>query len=306
MRGGLVILILLIFQAFSPAAASAFEARLSSDSVFQGDPFLVAVTFEALEDAKTAPEAVFEGSELLFGSCGKGCFLAVASAGLEASPGRYEVRVKAGDETKSLPLAVKEGAFPVQRLTLPKDKVTLSPEDEERANREARKLRELWGRAGGRLWQGGFIMPLDNDYSTAFGTKRIMNDVKNSVHTGLDIRGAQGEKVRAANSGRVALAEELFFGGNTLVLDHGQGIYTIYMHLSGFNASVGQVVEKGSVIGFVGATGRSTGPHLHFGVKVNSANVNPVAMSKLPLPGGDAVAGGDGSRAGRASGGAGY
>lgn len=297
---------MLILQALIPSKADAFETRLSADSVLQGDPFVLTVTVEGKKASRTAPKADFEGSELLFGSCGEGCFIAIAAVGLDASPGQHTVKVKAGSETRSVPLTVNEGVFPVQRLTLPEDKVTLSPEDEKRADREAGKLRELWGRASDRLWQGGFIMPLDNDHSTAFGAKRIMNDVKNSIHSGLDIRGAMGEKVRAANTGRVVLAEELFFGGNTLVLDHGQGIYTIYMHLSGFNASVGQLVEKGSVIGFVGATGRSTGPHLHFGVKVNTTNVNPVAMSRLPLPGGDAVADSDSRGADRGSGGAGY
>jgi murein DD-endopeptidase MepM/ murein hydrolase activator NlpD len=133
------------------------------------------------------------------------------------------------------------------------------------------------------MWEGKFIAPLENEISTVFGTKRVMNEKWTSVHRGMDIRGKEGEQVRASNSGKVVLSEELFYGGNTLVLDHGQGIFSVYMHLSGFNVKSGDIVSKGDAIGLVGSSGRSTGPHLHFGVKVVGINVNPVSLMKLEL-----------------------
>jgi murein DD-endopeptidase MepM/ murein hydrolase activator NlpD len=200
------------------------------------------------------------------------------------------IEVTAGEESQAFVFTVREGTFPQQQLTLPAGKVSLSPEDEERANREAERLRALWPRPSERLWDGAFIMPLENGVSTQFGTKRIINGKKKSIQSGLDIRGKKGEEVKAANDGRVALAEELFFGGNTIVLDHGQGIFTIYMHLSRINVSPDSVVLKGDVIGLVGSTGRSTGPHLHYGVKVNAVNANPRSLAGLPLPGEEGTA----------------
>jgi murein DD-endopeptidase MepM/ murein hydrolase activator NlpD len=125
------------------------------------------------------------------------------------------------------------------------------------------------------------MLPLENETSTLFGTKRILNKKRVSVHKGLDIKWE--EEVKASNSGRVVLAEELFFGGNTIILDHGQGIYTIYMHLSEFNITPEDIISKGDVIGLVGSSGRSTGPHLHFGVKVLNINTNPISLVKLNL-----------------------
>jgi murein DD-endopeptidase MepM/ murein hydrolase activator NlpD len=134
-----------------------------------------------------------------------------------------------------------------------------------------------------RVWDGEFIQPLDNEVSTVFGVKRIMNKKKTSLHRGVDFRGKSGEPVRAFNRGRVVLADELFYGGNTVILDHGQGIYSIYMHLSKFNVKVNDILEKGTVVGRVGSSGRATGPHLHFGVKIRSINTNPLSFLELGL-----------------------
>jgi len=152
-----------------------------------------------------------------------------------------------------------------------------------RAKREDKRLKSICQIVSERLWEGKFILPLENDISTVFGTKRIINQKMISIHRGVDLKGQEGEEVKASNSGRAVLAEELFFGGNTIILDHGQGIYTIYMHLSKFNVKPEDIILKGDIIGFVGSSGRSTGPHLHFGVKVMDINTNPVSLAKLNL-----------------------
>jgi murein DD-endopeptidase MepM/ murein hydrolase activator NlpD len=99
----------------------------------------------------------------------------------------------------------------------------------------------------------------------------------------MDIRGEEGEDVRASNRGRVIFAGELFFGGNTIIIDHGQGIYTLYMHLSEIHVRSGEMVSKGNIVGLVGSSGRSSGPHLHFGVKVMNTNINPLSLIELDL-----------------------
>jgi murein DD-endopeptidase MepM/ murein hydrolase activator NlpD len=134
-----------------------------------------------------------------------------------------------------------------------------------------------------RLWKGSFVLPLLNPLSTLFGTVRIINGETVSVHRGLDMKGLEGEEIRASNRGRVVLTEELFFGGNTVILDHGQGIFTIYMHMSQFHVRPGDLVSKNDLIGYVGSSGRSSGPHLHFGVKVTGMNANPVSIVDLKL-----------------------
>jgi len=191
--------------------------------------------------------------------------------------------VSIGEKKTNLDLAVRDTRFPTQQLTLPREKVFLSRADLKRVESEDERLKTIFETISDRLWKGKFMLPLKNDISTKFGTKRIINKKKVSIHKGMDIKGKKGEEVKASNSGRVVLAEELFFGGNTVIIDHGHGIYTIYMHLSRFNIKPEDIVLKGDVIGFVGSTGRSSNSHLHFGVKVININVNPVSFAGLGL-----------------------
>jgi murein DD-endopeptidase MepM/ murein hydrolase activator NlpD len=132
-----------------------------------------------------------------------------------------------------------------------------------------------------KTWNRNFIAPTDTELSEVFGVKRIMNEKKTSIHRGVDYRGKKGTPVRAINAGTVALNDDLFFGGLTLVVDHGMGLYSIYMHLSKFNVSAGDKVDKGKVVGFIGSSGRSTGPHLHMSVKLGGVSVNPESFFKL-------------------------
>lgn len=258
----------------------AFNAEVLPPEVMQGDAFVIKV--KGLGNSGI-PDAFLMGKRFYFNRCGEGCFIAVGAIGLEAKPGEYTVKIKDGEDVKDLKLILKRQIFPLIRLTLPANKVFLSPRDLERAEKEEEILASLWKIESEKLWEGNFIMPLENDILTAFGTKRVINRKKVSVHKGIDIRGNEGTEVRASNKGRVVIAEELFFGGNTLILDHGQGIYTIYMHLSGFSVRPGDIVSKSDIIGFVGSSGRASGPHLHFGVKVLSTNTNPFSLVRLIL-----------------------
>lgn len=260
--------------------SEAFQTDISPAEIYPGDLFVLRVTGPK---ELSSPDAAFHGQDIIFSRCGDGCFVGIGAVDVETAPGNYLVNLTGGNEHVGIKLLVSALAFPEHHLTLPDEKVFLSPEDLQRARREAEKLDTLWTIVTDRLWSGSFIRPLENDVSTVFGEKRIINKKKNSRHRGIDIRGTTGEEVRASNSGRVVLAEELFFGGNTVVLDHGQGIYTIYMHLSSLETKKDAFVSKGDIVGLVGSTGRSTGPHLHFGVKVNSISINPISLIQLPL-----------------------
>jgi murein DD-endopeptidase MepM/ murein hydrolase activator NlpD len=210
---------------------------------------------------------------------------------LEKAPGRYELNVTAqtaaGEKiTCSAAIAVRAGKFATERLQVGKQFVEPSPEQIKRADEERQLLRETFDRiTPKRLWNGKFRVPLDGvTAGSNFGKRRILNGNPASPHGGLDFPATTGTPVHAAQRGRVVLAEELFFPGNTVVLDHGLGIYTFYGHLSEINAKVGDTLEAGAVLGKVGATGRVTGPHLHWGLTVERARVNPLQIVKLLGP----------------------
>ncbi|MEW6109557.1 MAG: M23 family metallopeptidase [Nitrospirota bacterium] len=262
------------------ANANAFKAEVQPSEVSQGGAFAIIISGEEIPKM---PAAALNKKSFYFSPCGDGCFIAVGAVDMDTEPGEYSILVETSGGDTNLKLVVKHTAFPAAEMTLPDDKVFLSPEDLERAVKEEEKLKLIWQSVNARLWDGDFIMPLQNNISTAFGTKRIINNKKTSIHRGMDIRGKQGDGVKASNRGRVVLAEELFFGGNTIVLDHGQGIFTIYMHLSAFNVGPDDLVSKGDIIGFVGSSGRSIGPHLHFGVKVLDINTDPLSVMRLKL-----------------------
>jgi murein DD-endopeptidase MepM/ murein hydrolase activator NlpD len=141
----------------------------------------------------------------------------------------------------------------------------------------------IWPHENGRSWTGDFINPLEGEIITPFGVRRIINNVSKSPHTGIDVAGEKGAKIRAPNSGVVVLVDKQFFSGTSVVLDHGQGIYTMFFHLSKVLVKPGQMVRKGDVIALVGSTGRATGPHLHWGVRIQGARVDPLELVHLKL-----------------------
>lgn len=256
------------------------QAEVLPAKINPGDAFIVRV---AVPPEGAALKGSVNGTALRFSRCGEGCLIALSSLGLDTLPGNHSVKLSSGREQVLLNLSVRAVSFPLIKLTLPPDKVFLSPEDLKRVHEEEKRLSLIWDKVSDRLWDGDFILPVENDILTAFGIKRIINENHLSVHRGVDIRGQEGHTVKAVNRGRVVFLDGLFFGGNTLVIDHGLGVYTIYMHLKGFNVTVGDVVSRGDVIGFVGSTGRAIGPHLHYGVKVLGVNTNPVSLLGLGL-----------------------
>jgi murein DD-endopeptidase MepM/ murein hydrolase activator NlpD len=213
---------------------------------------------------------------------------ALLGVDLEKAPGEYELKVTGQTESGekiscSAQVTVRKGRFATEKLQVGKQFVEPSPEQIKRAEEESQKLRDIFDRVTPeRLWDGNFRMPLDGVATgTNFGRRRILNGNPGSPHSGMDLPATTGTPVRATQRGRVVLAEELYFAGNTVVVDHGLGIYTLYGHLSEIAVKVGDDLEAGAVLGKVGATGRVTGPHLHWGLKVERARVNPLELVRL-------------------------
>jgi murein DD-endopeptidase MepM/ murein hydrolase activator NlpD len=210
---------------------------------------------------------------------------------LERPAGKYELKLTgqaaSGEKVECSELIeVSEGKFATERLQVGKQFVEPSAEQVKRANEERQKLRDIFDRVTPeRLWDGSFRIPLDGvTTGSNFGKRRVLNGTPESPHGGADLPGTTGTPVHAAQRGVVVLAEELFFSGNTVVVDHGLGIYTFYGHLSEIDAKVGDHLESGQVLGKVGATGRVTGPHLHWGLTVERARVNPLQIVKVLGP----------------------
>lgn len=181
---------------------------------------------------------------------------------------------------KKIPVLAKK--FPLRELWVDEKFVTPPPEFRERIRREAEILKVVYGIATDRwLGEGLFILPSSGKAMPNFGERRIYNNKPRSSHRGVDILSPNGSPVRASNSGRVVLASDLYFAGKTVIIDHGIGLFTLYCHFSKIRVKRGKLVKKGEIIGEAGATGRVTGPHLHWGVKVFGNSVDPFSLLSL-------------------------
>jgi hypothetical protein len=211
---------------------------------------------------------------------------------LDVRPGHIGWRVtrpsvaKNGGALATGAVTVRARTFPTQPLTLPKGMVDLDAPTLARVETEREELKAaLAAGAAERLWRGPFRIPVDGGQPTGgFGLRRVLNGQPRSPHTGYDWAAPAGTPVLAANTGRAALVAEYFFAGRNVVLDHGLGLFTLYYHLTEARVAPGESVSAGQVIGTVGATGRVTGPHLHFAVLLNGARVDPEALLRLAPP----------------------
>jgi len=181
-------------------------------------------------------------------------------------------------------LRVTRRQFRLKHITLPDEFIEPPPEVLDRIAREAKRLAAIYSESGPAwLGQGRFGLPHQGPMADNFGERRILNGRKQSVHTGLDIDAEMGDPISASNAGRVVLADDLYYSGNTVILDHGLGVFTVYLHMSKLLVLAGDPVSRGAVLGEAGSTGRSAGPHLHWAAKVSGSRVDPQALLGLPL-----------------------
>jgi murein DD-endopeptidase MepM/ murein hydrolase activator NlpD len=193
--------------------------------------------------------------------------------------GQLTLARRRGPTRETLVVRVGPFDYPVQKLTLPKAQVDLSPEDLARVARENREIAALWSRRGRRRFTLPLAAPLDPlPPGGRFGSRRVINGQPRSPHGGTDYSAAAGTEVHAAADGTVALVGDHFFGGRSVFLDHGDGLVTMYMHLSRVDVRAGAEVRRGETIGAVGSTGRATGPHLHFGLRWRGARLDPAQL----------------------------
>lgn len=269
---------LLLAVPFKPVVAQETEGGIIS--VNQGSALTVTFT---LPGQTTPPKVDFKGQSVpVFRGSREGRFGVLLGIDLEAKPSRYDLVVHADAGDLRHVVEVKPVKYGVEELTLPEEKVTLDAATLKRVRIEQKEMLDAMRPVTeSRLWEGNFIYPVDGAVSGRFGVKRILNGEPRSPHSGEDFKAAEGTPVKSANSGRVVLTGEYFFTGKSVIVDHGLGCFSMYFHLHEISVKSGNSVQKGEVIGTVGATGRATGPHLHWGVRVDGARVNPLTLVKL-------------------------
>jgi hypothetical protein len=257
------------------------DIYLSSPNIPQGDLVLIRVKGE-----KGAPPRVtwLNKEVYLISNRDETDWYGFLPADLKAKPGRYPLTIETRPSSpkKEIEIAITEKQYGVRRLTLPKKMVDLDADTLKRVRQESSRMKKLWAPPFIEpIWEGPFLRPVQGEVVGPFGRNSIINDQPRSPHSGVDLRATRGTPVKAMNHGKVALTDDLFFTGLTVVIDHGGGIQSMYFHLDKIMVRKDQQVRKGEVIGLVGSTGRATGPHLHLGVRVNGARVDPLELTAI-------------------------
>jgi murein DD-endopeptidase MepM/ murein hydrolase activator NlpD len=212
----------------------------------------------------------------------------VVGVALATAPGRYALQLRAADgAARTVPVKIAPKKYSEQRLTVAPGQVDLSPADAARVEVEQQRQRESFDSFSDTP-PATFALqqPVPGPMSSSFGRRRVFNGQARNPHSGLDIAAPTGTPIVAPAAGVVLDTGEFFFNGNTVIIDHGRGFITLYCHLSAYAVKKGDVVKTGQTIGAVGATGRVTGPHLHFGVLLNGASVDPalfLPVAKAPV-----------------------
>ncbi|MBN2538966.1 MAG: M23 family metallopeptidase [Deltaproteobacteria bacterium] len=212
---------------------------------------------------------------------------ALIALGLDMEPGIYDIIVHLESSRgvkKDIPfkLGLSAKAFPSKRIRVARCFTTLTSADARRIKNEEELLSRIYGKSS-PCWMGNgrFVMPLKGIMGGTFGEQRVFNDNVVSRHRGIDIRSPKGTPVKASNSGEVILARDLYFSGNTVIINHGISLFSMYCHMSEIIVREGAFVGKGENIGYTGSTGRSTGPHLHWGLRLADDYADPLSLMHL-------------------------
>ncbi len=268
-------------------AAPAPRVALRDRALQPGEAVLVVVTGQK---PGVAPRGAFDRQPLeFFPGASSGTYLALSGIDLDAAvgPAQASVLVTAADgrsSTWTRTVAIKPKRFRVRRVNVAPDFVTPSPAQQRRAQKEAALIKSLFAQlTPRRFFLGDFSSPIPGAVVSRFGERSIFNGVPKAPHSGADLHAREGAPIKAPAGGEVVLARNLYYCGNTVMLDHGWGVHTVYCHLSRIDVREGQTVAAGEVLGLVGHTGRASGPHLHWGLKIGDDRIDPFSLASLDM-----------------------
>jgi murein DD-endopeptidase MepM/ murein hydrolase activator NlpD len=263
----------------SIGAAGAIETAVAARSLQPGE--LIVFTMTVSGEAAGVDVTAFGRRTVAF-PLADGRWRALVGIDLEQKPGPYTALVGAalpsGVVHASTPFVVKVKTFATRTLTVSPDFVNPPASQQQRIERDSAFLKEIFAAsADHRLWNRSFLAPVPDPANSRFGTRSIFNGERRNPHAGADFASPLGRPVKAPNAGKVVAARELYFTGNVVIIDHGLGMFSMLAHLSRIDVKEGDEVKAGDLIGLVGATGRVTGPHLHWALTVMGARVDPVS-----------------------------
>ena len=279
-----LLLLALLFFFLSPVEtrpSSGLDVTLTPSIIGQGEVALLSI--QKLGKAK--PTVIWMGEKITLLSDNKNkAWAGFIGADLTTKPGRYNINITFSDSTRphAITVNVLSRDYGSRRLTLPKKMVELDTATLKRVRKESKTVKGLFLSSGKNpLWMGKWIRPVPGMIVSPFGCRSIINGMERSPHSGVDLKTAEGDPIKAPNKGTVALVAHHFFSGLSIVIDHGGGIQSMYFHLSKDFVKVGQIVEKGTIIGLAGSSGRVTGPHLHFGIRLNNRRIDPIQLIEI-------------------------
>jgi len=286
-----IILIVLSYGLYLDATtmlqAASLQVSHQARSVAQGEAVLLTVTSGIPLARMTA--TVFGKEFPLFPSENGLAWEGIIAIDLDCKPGNYIAEVRGWSRESGQPeataahtLEVTGKKFAERRLKVAEKYVSPPEAEMARINRETALTRKLFTLATPeRFWSGSFLKPVPGGVTSPFGRRNFVNDQPRSPHTGVDLRGADGTPVKAPAGGKIIMAEELYFAGNTVMIDHGFGLISYLCHLSAIKVKKGDTVSQGEVIGLVGSTGRVTGPHLHWTIRLLEQRIDPMSLLEL-------------------------
>jgi len=279
-RGTILLAVALTFSGTDAFGDDAIQLATDARSMRQGE--VVVFTATTSQPVDTMRARAFDRDLPTF-QLDATRWRALLGIDVDTKPGSYEVSFEATSAghtiTATTQLNVTAGEF--GRRVLKVDDAFVNPPQPvvARIRREAAEVEQLWMQSEPRrLWDTGFVRPVPGRTNGAFGSRSVFNGQARQPHGGADFLSPAGTPIQAPNGGRIVLARDLYFTGNTVVIDHGLGVFSLLAHLSVMDVHQGELVTQGQTIGRVGATGRVTGPHLHWAVRMNGARVDPVAL----------------------------
>ena len=276
--------LILIFIIIINLNANDVKLYLNNTNVKNGQTALLTLEAKSIKEAKLT----FDKHNINFYShpIKKNYFYALIPISYYKKQGKYKIIVSYKKNKKKIfkgiSINVVEGDYKSEVINVAKGKVSLSKKNKERTKKEYEHAIKIYNTISKELYIAKkFVYPIKSKITSSYGNKRLYNGKLKSYHGGTDFKANIGTNIKAINDGIISISENRFYAGNSIVINHGQGIYSCYYHLSKMNYKVGQKVKKNQKIGLSGSTGRVTGPHLHFAIRVNGIQVDPLQLLSL-------------------------